>query len=141
MKTIGVIAVVGIALLAATGCGSSQSSADKAKGQACDAISDIQAQITTLKGLPLSTSSVDTAQTALKEINSDLETISKAVPDVTGDVKTQLQAANTAFEAQVKETAQSITSAQSLTAAATAVGTAAETLGASYQQTLGGVKC
>ena len=141
MKTIGVIAVVGIALLAATGCGSSQSAADKAKGQACDAISDIQAQITTLKGLPLSTSSVDTAQTALKEINSDLETISKAVPDVTGDVKTQLQAANTAFEAQVKETAQSITSAQSLTAAATAVGTAAETLGASYQQTLGGVKC
>ena len=77
----------------------------------------------------------------MKEINSDLETISKALPDVADDVKTELQAANTAFEAQVKETAQSITSAQSLTAAATAVGTAADTLGASYQQTLGGVKC
>ena len=138
---IGLIAVVGLALLSATGCGSSESAADKAKNQACDAISDIDTQIATLKGLPLSTSSVDTAKTALQKIESDIKTVSNAAPDVTGDLKTQLQTANSTFKAQVDQTAESITSADSLTAAATAVTTAAKTLGASYQQTLASIKC
>ena len=73
-------------------------SSDKAKSQACDAISDMKTQITTLKGLPLATSSVDTAKTALQAIQTDLKTISDAAPTVGGDVKSQLQTANATFK-------------------------------------------
>ena len=44
-----------------SGSGSSQSSADKAKNEACAAKSDLNAQITTLKNLTFFTASVDTA--------------------------------------------------------------------------------
>ena len=40
MKTIGLISIVAMAMLAAAGCGGSQPAADKAKSQACDAGSD-----------------------------------------------------------------------------------------------------
>ncbi len=142
MKTVGVISVVTLALLAAAGCGgSSQSAADKAKSQACDASSDIQAQVDTLKGLPLSSDSVDKAKTALQKINSDLDTIATAAPTVKGDLGSQLKAANAAFKTQVQQIADSITSAQSLTAAATALASAGSTLGNAYQQAFANVQC
>ncbi len=141
MRAIGLVAVLALALLAASGCGSSQSAADKAKSQACDAISDIKTQITTLKGLPLATSSVDTAKTAVQAIQTDLKTISDAAPTVGGDVQSQLQTANATFKTSVQQTAQSVTSSQSLTAAATAISTAGTTLEASYQQAFSSIKC
>jgi hypothetical protein len=141
MRTIGLRAVLGLALLAATGCGSSQSEADKAKSQACSARSDIKAQISKLKGLPLSTSSVATAKTALQQIETDLKTISSAVPTVTGSVKTQLKTANATFKTQVDQALHSITSAQSLSIAVTAVKSAGTTLQTSYQQTFANVQC
>jgi hypothetical protein len=141
VRTIGVIAVLALALLAAMGCGSSQSEADKAKSQACDAVADIKTQLTTLKGLPLATSSVDTAKTALQKIDANLKTISDSASKVSGDLKSQLETANATFKAQVQQTTQSITSAQSLTSAADAVSAAGKTLAASYQQAFAGVKC
>ena len=86
------ITIVALVLLAAAGCGGGQSAADKAKSQACDASSDIQAQVDTLKGLPLSPDSVDKAKTALQKINSDLDTIATAAPTVKGDLGSQLKA-------------------------------------------------
>ena len=50
MKPIGLITIAALALLAAAGCGGGQSAADKAKSQACDASSDIKAQVDTLEG-------------------------------------------------------------------------------------------
>jgi hypothetical protein len=141
VKTFGLIAVLTLALVAATGCGSSQSAADKAKSQACGAVADIKTQVTTLKGLTLAPSSVDTAKTALQKIDTNLHTISDAAPKVSGDLKSQLETANATFKAQVQETTQSITSAQSLTSAATAVTAAGKTLAASYQKAFAGVKC
>ncbi len=142
MRAIGLVMVLALALLSATACGgSSESAADKAKSQACDAISDIETQITTLKGLPLATSSVDTAKTALQAIQTDVKTISDAAPTVGGDVKSQLQTANAAFKTSVQQTAQSVTSAQSLTSAATAISTAGTTLETSYQAAFSSIKC
>ncbi len=138
---IGLIGVVALALLASAGCGGSQSAADKAKSQACDASSDIQAQVDTLKGLPLSSDSVDKANAALQKINSDLDTIATAAPTVKGDLGSQLKTANAAFKTQVQQIADSITSAQSLTAAATALASAGSTLSNSYQQAFANVKC
>jgi hypothetical protein len=141
MKTIGLISIVAMVLLAAAGCGGSQSASDKAKSQACDARSDIQTQVDTLKGLPLSTDSVDKAKTALQKINSDLDTIATAAPTVKGDLGSQLKAANAAFKTQVQQIADSITSAQSLTAAATALASAGSTLSNAYQKAFANVQC
>jgi uncharacterized protein YPO0396 len=141
MRTLGLAAVVALALLAAAGCGSSQSASDKAKSQACSAISDIKTQVTTLKGLPLSTSSVNTAKTALQKIDSNLKTIKNAAPSVKGDLKNQLQTADATFKTQVQQITQSITSASSLSSAATALTTAGTTLETSYQQAFASVKC
>jgi hypothetical protein len=141
MKPIGLISIVALALLAAAGCGGGQSAADKAKSQACGASSDIQTQVDTLKGLPLSPDSVDKAKTALQKINSDLDTIATAAPTVKGDLGSQLKDANAAFKTQVQEISDSITSAQSLPAAATALASAGSTLSNSYQQAFANVQC
>lgn len=141
MKTIAVISIVVLALLTAAGCGGSQSAADKAKSQACDASSDIKTQVDTLKGLPLSPDSVDKAKTALQKINSDLDTIATAAPSVKSDLGAQLKSANAAFKTQVQQIADSITSAQSLTAAATALASAGSTLSSAYQQAFANVQC
>jgi len=97
--------------------------------------------VDTLKGLPLSPDSVDKAKTALQKINSDLDTIATAAPTVKGDLGSQLQTANASFRTQVQQIADSITSAQSLTAAATALASAGSTLSNSYQQAFANVKC
>jgi hypothetical protein len=141
MRTVGLIAILATALLAAAGCGGGQSAADKAKSQACDASSDIQAQVDTLKGLQLSPDSVDKAKTALQKINSDLDTIATAAPTVKGDLGGQLKSANAAFKTQVQQIANSITSAQSLTAAATALASAGSTLSSAYQKAFANVQC
>jgi uncharacterized protein YPO0396 len=141
MRTIGVISIVALALLAAAGCGGGQSASDKAKSQACDASSDIKTQVNTLKGLPLSPNSVDKAKTALQKINSDLDTIATAAPTVKGDLGSQLTSANASFKTQVQQIADGITSAQSLTAAATALASAGSTLGNAYQQAFANVQC
>ena len=141
MKPIGLISIVALAMLAAAGCGGGQSAEDKAKSQACDASADIQAQVDTLKGLPLSTDSVDKAKAALQKINSDLDTIAAAAPTVKGDLGSQLKAANAAFKTQVQQIADSITSTQSLTAAATALASAGSTLSRAYQQAFANVEC
>jgi hypothetical protein len=132
---------VALALLAAAGCGGGQSASDKAKSHACDASSDIKTQVDTLKGLPVSPDSVGKAKTALQKINSDLDTIATAAPTVKGDLGSQLTSANAAFKTQVQQIADSITSAQSLTAAATALASAGSTLGNAYQQAFANVQC
>jgi len=131
---------VAAALVAASGCGGS-SAADTAKKNACNAKSDIDAQVTKLKGLPASLSSLDTAKTALQQIQKDLGTIQDSVPDISGDLKDQLKAANSAFSSQVKQVTQNITSAQSLTDAAATLTTAGQNLADQYQQAFADVQC
>ena len=141
MRRIASIIVIVLATVAATGCGGGQSEADKAKSQACDASADIKAQITTLSNLPLSTSSVDTAKTSLQKIDTDLKTISDAAPKVSDDLRSQLQDANATFKTEVQQATDAITSAQSLSDAATAVAAAGSTLQASYEKAFANVKC
>ena len=134
------LAVV-VPLLVASGCGGGQSEADKAKSQACDAKSDISTQIDTLKGLPLTASSVDPAKTALQAIETDLKTIENAIPTVKGSLKTELQDATATFKTQLQQAAQSVTSAQSVPEAVAAAGTAVTTLATSYEQAFANVEC
>ena len=139
-QAVAALAVVA-ALVAASGCGGSSSSADTAKKNACNAKADIDAQVTKLKGLPASLSSVDTAKTSLDQIQKDLGTIQDSLPDVTGDLKDQLKAANSAFGSQVSQVTQDITSAQSVTDAAATLTTAGQHLADQYEQAFADVKC
>jgi len=141
MRRIASIIVIVLATVAATGCGGGQSEADKAKSQACDASADIKAQITTLSNLPLSTSSVDTAKTSLQKIDTDLKTISDAAPKVSDNLRSELEAANATFTTEVQQATEAITSAQSLSGAATAVAAAGSTLQASYEKAFANVSC
>jgi hypothetical protein len=142
MRSIASIIVIVLASVAASACGGSgQSEADKAKSQACDASSDIKAQIATLKNLPLSTSSVDTAKTSLQKIDTDLKTISDAAPKVSDDLRSELEAANATFKAQVEQATEAITSAESLSTAAAAVTASGSTLQASYEKAFADVAC
>lgn len=124
-----------------SGSGSSQSSADKAKNEACAAKSDLNAQITTLKNLTFSTASVDTANTALAKIDTDLNTMATAVPDMTSSLKQQFDSANATFRTQVNQVSNSINSAQSLSDAAMVLAAAGTTLASSYQQAFASVRC
>jgi len=140
MKTILALTAFCLVALLATGCGGSSASS-KAKSQACDARSDIQKQITTLKGLPLATSSIDAAKTAISAISSDLTTIKDAAPKVGGDLKSQLEQANSEFKSAVQSIAQSISASSSPTSIATALTTAGTTLETAYRSAFSSVQC
>jgi hypothetical protein len=129
------------AALAAAGCGGGSAPADSAKKDACNAKTDIDAQVAKLQGLPASVSSLGTAKTTLERIGSDLTTIHESIPDVTGDLKEQLKAANSAFESQVTQVKQDVTSAQAATDAAGTISAAGRDLSEQYTQAFADVSC
>jgi ABC-type phosphonate transport system ATPase subunit len=81
------------------------------------------------------------AKSALQAVQTDLKMIQDQLPDLKGSMKQQLQSANTTFKAQVQTIAGSITGAQSLSAAASALATAGQKLASSYQQAFANVSC
>ncbi len=136
------LAVAILALLAASACGGSSSSAsDKAKQQACDARSDIQTQITTLANLPLNIDSVDKAKSALTAIQTDLNTIKDAAPKVGGDLQKQLETANDTFVNAVQTVVSNISTATDLTSVASSLTAAAGQLQTAYRQAFGDISC
>jgi hypothetical protein len=139
MKIFAAFAICLVALGAA-GCGGT-SEADKAKSQACDARDDIQSQITTLKGLPLQASSIDTAKTAVTAIGDDLKTIQDAAPKASDDLKGQLEQANSSFKSQLQSISASIDSSSSVASVTTALKTAGADLEKAYQSAFSNVKC
>ena len=122
-----------------TACG--ESSQDKAKSQVCDARADISKNVNELKGLTLSSATVDGVKKNVQAIQDDLGKIKDAQSNLNGARKQQVQAANEAFTQQVKTIASSVGSSLSLSDAGTQLKTAASQLAASYQQTLGKVDC
>ena len=129
---------VGALVLAACG-GSSQ--ADKAKAQVCDARADIAKQVDHLKGLQLSTVTVDGVSSSLKAIRADLGKITDAQGDLNAERKQQVQAANQQFQAQVKSITQNVVKSLSLKDAGTQLTQATTQLANSYRQTLAKVDC
>jgi hypothetical protein len=75
------------------------------------------------------------------QISKDLDTIATEAPKVTGDLSDQLKTANETFKKSVQETADSVTSAGSVTDAAAAVSAAGEQLAASYKSAFADVSC
>jgi hypothetical protein len=138
-----VVAAVTLAVMlgATTACGSSQSASDKAKSQVCDAKSNIQTQINDLKSLTVGTATISGVKTNLTAIQNDLKTIQSAIPNLSGDTKQQVQAANAAFKSQLSTTVSTLLTTTSITQAESQIQTAATTLASSYASAFDQVKC
>jgi hypothetical protein len=132
-----------IAALAATAtvsaCGESE--ADKAQNTVCDARADIQSEVETLKGLPLSADSVSKATSSLRSIQSSLKTIAGAQPDLDGDRKQQVATAVQTFETQVKSAVTTAVQSGGGGDAAAAVRSAADQLATSFEKSFQRVDC
>ena len=141
MKPLAVLTAVLIALALGACGGGGSSKQDKAKAQVCSARDDIAKQVDTLKGLTISTATLDQVQTSLKAIDDDLKKIAGAQGDLSGDNKKQLQDANQAFVSQINSIASSLLKTKSLSEAQTQAKAALQQLADAYKQTFGQFKC
>jgi len=137
-----VIAFLLLALVAALGlsaCGESKE--DKAKSTVCDARADISKQVDQLKGLTVSTVTIDGVQSSLKAIRGDLSKIADAQGDLSGDRRQQVQDATKTFTSQLQSIAGSVVKSQSLSDAKAQLTSALQQLGAAYKQSFARVDC
>ena len=89
-RPLAVLLLLAAAVVGLTACG--QSSQDKAKSQVCDARADISKQVNELKGLTLSTATVDGVKKNVQAIQDDLGKIKDAQGNLNADRKKQVQA-------------------------------------------------
>ena len=127
------------AALALAACGQSQQ--EKAKTKVCDARADVAKQVDELRGLTLSTATVDGVTANLKAIRDDLGKIANAQSDLSGTRRDQVKAANQAFADQVRSIAQNVGRSLSVTDAKTQLKDATTQLASTYEQTLGRIDC
>ena len=136
-----VLAVLAVFALGACGGGGGTSKQDKAKSEVCSARDDIGQQVDKLKGLTLSTATLDTVQTSLKAIEGDLTKIKNAAGDLSSDSKKELQQANQAFVTQINSIASSLLKTTSLSQAQAQAQTALSQLADAYQKTFAQFSC
>jgi hypothetical protein len=137
--SIAVVLVALLATLALGACGESQQ--DKAKSTVCDARADISKQVDQLKGLTISTVTVDGVQNSLKAINSDLSKIKDAQGDLSDSRRQQVQDATKTFTSQLQSIAGSIGKSTSLADAKAQLTSALKQLGDAYKQSFARVDC
>jgi uncharacterized protein YjbJ (UPF0337 family) len=128
-----------VAALALGACGESKE--DKAKSAVCDARADISKQVDKLKGLTVSTVTIDGVQESLKAIRSDLSKIKDAQGDLSSDRRQQVEDANKAFTSQVQSIVGSVGKSTSLSDAKAQLTSAVQDLAAAYQQSFARVDC
>jgi hypothetical protein len=121
-------------------CGG-ESAQEKASTKVCDARADIRKQVDELRGLTLTTATVDGVTANLKTIRTDLGKIADAQGSLNDDRKKQVQSANQEFRAQMTSLAASVGKSLSLTDAESQLRTALTQLSDSYKQTLGRIDC
>ena len=136
------IAFLLLALVAALGLGAcGESKQDKAKATVCDARADISKQVDQLKGLTISTVTIDGVQKSLKAISSDLSKIKDAQGDLSGDRRQQVQDATKTFTSQLQSIAGSVVKSTSLSDAKAQLTSALQQLGDAYKQSFARVDC
>jgi uncharacterized protein YjbJ (UPF0337 family) len=132
-----VIAVVAVLGLGACG----ESKQDKAKSTVCDARADISKQVDQLKGLTVSTVTVEGVQNSLKAISSDLSKIKDAQGNLSDDRRQQVQDATKTFTSQIQSIAGSVGKSTSLSEAKAQLTSALQQLGDAYKQSFAKVDC
>jgi hypothetical protein len=138
VKRSTIVMLVSAAIVLAA-CGQSQE--DKAKAQVCDARADVRKQVDELRGLTLSTATVDGVTANLQAIRKDLGKITDAQSKLSGDRRQAVETANQAFADQVRATVQNVGRSLSVEDAKTQIKDATTQLASTYSQTLGRIDC
>jgi uncharacterized protein YicC (UPF0701 family) len=149
-----------IAALALLGCGSSSdtgtsatptpsptatqassSAQDQASTQVCSARGDIQAQVKTLTSLSAGNATRADVTSALTAIQSDLQKIKDAQPNLAPERKQQVKDAAAAFAAQLKDVVKQTVSGLTKNDAQTQAKNAAASLESAVKQSLEPIDC
>jgi hypothetical protein len=97
--------------LALAGCG--ESSSEKAAKNVCSATKEINAQLQKLQSLPISTSFPSEAKTSVEAITSSIKKIDESAPNLESARKTEIDAANKAFQQEIALITKDVISASS----------------------------
>jgi chromosome segregation ATPase len=135
-----VAVLVALSALVFASCGG-KSEAEQAQDDACNAVTDIGTQVKQLQGYTVTTVTADKVKGNVNAINSDLETIKGALPELKSSLKSQLQTATDTFASQLSKIASGLGSSISVQAAANQITTAANQLESSYNEAFGSVSC
>ena len=119
------------------GSGEFQCPADKV----CDARASISKQVDSLSQLTPSTITVDAVQQSLQTIADDLRAIGKAQGDLSQERRDQVQSANQAFGAEIREVVGTVGRSLSASDAKEQLSNAVKELGTTYKQTYARVDC
>ena len=120
-------------------CG--ESDEEKAQNTVCDARADIAKQVDELKSLTPATVTTDAVTQNLDAIKTDLNDMSDAQSDLSSDRRSDVEAANKAFESSVEGIVSQRGSSLSAADAKAQVVTALDQLAASYQKTFAPLNC
>jgi hypothetical protein len=134
-----VILVLVAAAAIVVGCG--ESDEEKAQAQVCDARADIRKEVDALRGLTLSTASLDDVRARVSAIRDGLRRIADAQGTLSDDRRAQVQGATESFTASVSEIVRGLGGSLSLSEAGTQLQAAAKQLGTAYSQSLGRIDC
>jgi Tfp pilus assembly protein PilP len=128
-----------VLVLALGACG--ESSEDKAQTAVCDARADIRKQVDTLTSLTAATVTTDAVKQSLDAIKKDLSDISSAQADLSGDRRSEVEAATKAFTSSVKGITSELLTSISASDAKSALVTALQQLKTSYESAFEPVDC
>jgi predicted nucleic acid-binding Zn-ribbon protein len=138
MKRAALLSALGLGLAFAA-CG--ESDEEKAQNQVCDAREDIKAQVTELQQLTIGTATTDKIKTHLNAIKDDINKITDAQGQLTGNQKQQVEKANQAFKSQIDDLAANLGTSVSLQDAAARLKTSITDLVEAYDKALSPVEC
>ena len=139
------VLMLGLTLVA---CGDSsddkaaqQTPEQKAQATVCKARDDISKQVDELKGLTASTVTIDGVKTSLAAIKTDLTDMTGAQKDLSGERRSEVEAANKEFASSVEAIASEVVTSLSLGDAKAALVDALQQLGQSYKDSFAQVDC
>jgi hypothetical protein len=121
--------------------GASTGDAAAAQTTVCNARDDIGKHVDELKALTPSTVSRGAVTASIAAITKDLDAISGAQGNLSGERRSELEAANKQFKAAVKDTAATVVSSVTASDAKASLVAALQQLGTSYQQTFASLDC
>ena len=138
MSRLPAVAALTLAL-ALVACGESKE--DKAQKAVCSARADIKAQVDELKGMSVTTATLDGARANLRAIGAGLEKIAKAQGDLTGERKEAAQKASRTFKSEVTDVTRELVTSVSLSDGKQQIQSALQGLSSSYQAAFAPLDC
>lgn len=147
IRPVAFTAVIVLVVIGLAGCG--ESSEEKATAQVCSSTKAIQAQISKLSGLTLSTKAVEEIKSSASVMEQEAGKIKESAPNLPASSKSVVESAQNELKTQLAGLATAVVSAAKssgnieavLKQSAPALKASVAALGASYKQAYETLKC